>query len=313
MKRIFCLVALGFCATVAYAQPKAEQQAVKSLCGCYEVDFKYAETFAVDTAYKFRPRYHADGLEWVVAEEASDKKIVLQHLLVAYDTMIIKHWREDWEFEKADWWQFSQDATWQHTIGTKQKTKGQWTQTVWEVDDAPRYQGSSNWVTTNGQYYWENTTDAPLPRREYTKRKDYNVMQRTNRIIITDTGWVHEQDNKKIVRKGGLADVAIAEEKGYNIYKKTDDSKCKQAAIWWGKHKQFWNTVRQSWETLLASKNNVHLLSKVDGKLLYQQLDVLENQNLTGTPLKEKVVTLLNKYIDASGNKMASAAVPASH
>lgn len=307
MKPFFLLVVISVITVSLYAQPATEQKAVKSLCGCYEVDFKYAETFAADEEYKFPPRYQVSGLEWVVAEESTDKKVVIQHLLVASDTMIIKHWREDWEYEKADLWQFDHDATWKHTINNKQNIKGQWTQTVWEVDDAPRYQGSSNWVTSNGKYYWENTADAPLPRREYTKRKDYNVLQRTNRIIITDTGWVHEQDNKKLIRKDGTQDVYLAEEKGYNIYRKTDDSKCKQAAAWWQKHRLFWNSVRQSWNETMKDKNIVRLVPVIDGKRLGQQLDSLENETLTEKMRKEKIAVIISSYIDK--NNTTSVAV----
>lgn len=298
MKKIVGFIAGVFFALGLHAQPMQEQQAIKSLCGCYEVDFKYAETFASDTAYKFYPRYHATALEWVVAEEATDKKFVLQHLLIINDATIIKHWREDWEYEKNGWWQFQHDAAWKYVTGSKQNTKGQWTQTVWEVDDAPRYQGSSKWVSSNGKYYWENTTDAPLPRREYTKRNDYNVMQRTNRIIITDTGWVHEQDNKKIVRKEGSTDILLAEEKGYNIYTKTDDSRCRQAAAWWQKHKGFWSAVRQTWTQAMEDKSIIHLISKIDGKLLYEELDILEKQTLTDAQLKQKIKETINKHIN---------------
>jgi hypothetical protein len=138
MKKIFFVLLTGFTALSSFAQPKNEQQAIKSLCGCYEVSFKYAETFAADTAYTFHPRYQTSGMEWIVPEESSANKFVLQHLLLVDDSMVIKHWREDWEFEKADWLVFSHDATWKQVTGNKEKTKGQWTQTVWEVDDAPR-------------------------------------------------------------------------------------------------------------------------------------------------------------------------------
>ena len=47
----------------------------------------------------------------------------------------------------------------------------------------------------------ESEADAPLPRREYTKRNDYNVLKRINRHEIKDFGWVHEQDNLKILRE----------------------------------------------------------------------------------------------------------------
>lgn len=289
------LLSVAFTHTV-FAQTAAEQKAVKRLCGCFEVDFKYAETFAADTAYKYHPRYHVGGLEWVTAEEAGDKKTVIQHLLVADDSMIIKHWREDWVYEQHDWWQFTHDASWKQVTVDKAAVKGQWTQTVWEVDDAPRYQGSSKWISNDGKYYWENTTDAPLPRREYTKRKDYNVMQRTNRIIVTDTGWLHEQDNKKLVRTDGGPDRFLAEEKGYNRYVRVDDSKCKQAAAWWQKHRVFWSVVRQSWEELLKGKQFLHLQAKVDDKLLYEQLDELEDAALPVTELKTRVQALLAKY-----------------
>lgn len=277
------------------AQSKQEQEAIKKLCGCFEVQFMYAETFAPDTAYVLHKPYKASGLEWVVAEEASDRKFVLQHLLLANDTLIIKHWREDWEYNKNDRWAFDHDAVWRHVSAPE---KGEWMQTVWEVDDAPRYQGSSHWVFNNSQYYWENTADAPLPRREYTHRSDYNVLQRGNRIIITDTGWVHEQDNKKIIRADGTADRLLVQEKGYNIYSRTDASKCAKAEAWWSQHRQFWNAVRSSWTEIMKTKSSIHLLQKADGRFLYQHLATLE-QDWSGAAdkLKEKTKETLQKFV----------------
>ncbi len=295
MKAILTAAVFGCFVLCTSAQSPREKEAIKGLCGCFEVEFMYAETFAPDEEYEFPKRYHVGGLEWVVPVESSDKKIVIQHLLQISDTMIIKHWREDWEYEKKDWWVFNHDASWKH-VEAKKPVSGEWTQTVWEVDDGPRYQGSSKWVETNNKYYWENTADAPLPRREYTKRKDYNVMQRTNRIISTDTGWVHEQDNKKYVRADGAADKLISQEKGYNIYRKTDDSKCAVAAAWWAKHKDFWVTVRDKWASMLKNKTEIKLTTEIDGERLYEKLDKLEAQNLSGNRLKEQVGSLLEKY-----------------
>lgn len=306
----YLLTAVALCGTLLHsaAQTTKEKQAIQQLCGCYEVEFMYAETFAPDEDYTFSKRYHAGGLEWVTPIESSDKKIVLQHLLQINDTMIIKHWREDWEYEKKDWWTFNHDASWKHVQAGK-LLKGQWTQSVWEVDDAPRYQGSSKWVESNNKYYWENTTDAPLPRREYTKRSDYNVLKRTNKIIITDTGWVHEQDNDKVIRKDGDADKLLAQEKGYNIYRKTADSKCAAAAAWWKKHQQFWASVRQAWDALMKDKTELKLTSKVDGDLLYEKLDELEAQNLSGAGLNEKINELLGRYASASTKQTSQVAV----
>ena len=77
---------------------------------------------------------------------------------------------------------------------------------------------SSSWVHIDGKSYWENYTDAPLPRRERTIRSDYNVLNRGNRHEIREIGWVHDQNNKKIVRSENK-DLVIAMEKGYNTYK----------------------------------------------------------------------------------------------
>lgn len=289
--------------TAGIAQSVQEKSAIKNLCGCYEVDFKYAETFGGDDkSYVPSKPYHLGGLEYAVAEETGNKKIVIQHLLVIDDSTVIKHWREDWEYEKTAWWLFNHDATW--TLKTGAPAKGQWTQTVWEVDDAPRYQGTSNWITTNNKYFWENTTDAPLPRREYSKRNDYNVLQRTNRIQFTPTGWLHEQDNKKIIRHdGSVKDTLLAEEKGYNNYIKVDDSKCAAAAKFWKEHREFWNAVRQSWEEVLANKKVIHLEEKSNGLRLYQQLDTLEKDHLTGATLKTKLKAVLSGYITQPDSK----------
>ena len=66
------------------------------MCGCFDVQFEYAETFARDTAYHpvLKP-YKARAVEYVTVAEESADNIVLQHLLVVNDAMVIKHWRQD--------------------------------------------------------------------------------------------------------------------------------------------------------------------------------------------------------------------------
>ena len=304
--RSFLFSVLLLSAAHSQAQTTKETEAIKSLCGCYNVDFKYTETFAPETNYSFSKPYHVVGLEYVVPIEVSPKKIVLQHLLVVDDSMIIKHWREDWEYEAKSLWQFDHDATWKRVAA--KNNNGEWTQTVWEVDDAPRYQGGSKWISNNNKYYWENTTDAPLPRREYTKRKDYNVLNRTNRIILTDSGWLHEQDNIKIIRTTGAKDVNLAEEKGYNNYIRTSETKCASAAAWWTKYKEFWTVIRESWGEVMNTKTEIHLVNEVNGEKLYEVLDSLQQQDLTKEQLKPKAKEALAKFItNASGAATAIA------
>ena len=46
---------------------------------------------------------------------------------------------------------------------------------------------------------------------ENSQRSDYNLMERTNRHEITDYGWVHIQDNKKIKIKSDNIELLAAE------------------------------------------------------------------------------------------------------
>jgi hypothetical protein len=87
-----------------------------------------------------------------------------------------------------------------------------------QVDDSPRYESIGTWVHVDGRHEWQSKTDSPLPRREFTKRSDYNVLRRGNRIYLTPQGWMFEQDNKKIVRTP-MATNACAGKRLRRIYK----------------------------------------------------------------------------------------------
>lgn len=250
--------------------------AIKSMCGCYSITFDYAETFAEDTSYTLHDPYHASaGAEWIFAEEESEDQIVIQHLLVVGKNTVIKHWRQDWTYENNQFHDFDGDLAWKFREARPDAVSGQWTQLVTQVDDSPRYVGSATWVHVDGKHYWESTTDAPLPRREYTKRNDYNVMQRTNRHEILGNDWLHGQNNLKIVRKDGRDEVLVAEA-GRNFYTKIPDEKCKAAQEWWVEHRDFWKLVREEWQDIYAQKDDLFLHKKVDDQLMYQKLFAMD-------------------------------------
>ena len=229
MKKIFGALAAVVVSAGLQAQTVKDKQYVDRLCGCFEVEFKYAETFSPDKNYKYHDREEiSGGTELTFPVEVSDKRVVMQHLLVITDSMIIKHWREDWTYENPTVWKYQGDKIWTKEQLKPEQVKGKWTQSVWEVSDAPRYSGASDWVTTDGRTFWQNTTDAPLPRREYSVRSDYNILKRSNRLVLNDNGYVHEQDNQKIIRKNGN-DKLLVEEKGINSYKRIDDKQCAAA------------------------------------------------------------------------------------
>jgi hypothetical protein len=300
MKKLTGLAIIALVMNTASAQTPNKN--INNLCGCFEVEFKYAETFSPDPNYKFHEREVINGgLELVIPIEVSNKKIVLQHLLVITDSMIIKHWREDWIYENPVIWKYQGNKIWKKDIQKPEIIKGKWTQSIWEVSDEPRYQGTSDWINANGQNFWLSTTDAPLPRREYSVRSDYNVLQRTNRITPTASGYIHEQDNKKIIRENGT-DKLLVEEKGINSYVKQDESKCAVAKAWWEKHKFYWEKVRAIWEESIANISTIKLETKVNGKVLHEYLMTQEKEFAGGkipvAELDAKIKTHIDQFLN---------------
>lgn len=258
--------------TLLTAQPQQDKKIIDKLCGCFQVDFRYAETFSPTPDYKYHDREETGGTaELALPIEVSDRKIVIQHLLIVGQNTVVKHWREEWTYENPVIWKYKGDRLWIKETVPAEAVKGKWTQTVWEVADEPRYQGSSQFVDLDGKIIWQNTTDAPLPRREYTVRSDYNILRRTNRLNITDSGYLHEQDNKKIIRNNGT-DQLLVEEKGHNIYKRIDKKECAAAREYWEKNADYWGRVRKIWAEYLNAHDRISLKNKIGDKFLHEYL-----------------------------------------
>ncbi|MBT0606714.1 DUF6607 family protein [Aequorivita echinoideorum] len=281
---LLCCLAISAISLQAQNKKELDKKSIKEMCGCFEVTFNFAETFnySKDSLYKPSHNEISKGLEWAELVTDEDNKIVIQHLLQVgnpAEPMVVKHWRQDWLYENTDLYSYNADNTWKYIKKPANEVKGQWTQKVYQVDDSPRYEGSGSWVHVDGKDYWENTSNAPLPRREYTTRSDYNLTVRGNRVEITDFGWVHDQDNEKVIREAGKEDVVLAQEKGINNYVKVDDSRCAVAAKWWKDNAEKWALVRNKWDQVYARKKDLSLEEKVENKQLYKFLFEEEGYN----------------------------------
>tara|TARA_B000000437_G_scaffold186493_1_gene143523 strand:- start:483 stop:1310 length:828 start_codon:yes stop_codon:yes gene_type:complete len=265
-------------------------ESIKSMCGCFKIDFNFAETFVFseDEDYKKSKTYKSGGLEWghLIVDEKN--KISIQHLLIVGSKQfptIVKHWRQDWLYQNTGLYKYDKNDKWSFVNKNKKDVKGQWTQKVYQVDDSPRYEGTSSWVHIDGKSYWENTTPAPLPRREFSKRSDYNVTLRGNRHEVTNSGWVHDQDNKKIQKDDG-SQFVLAHEKGYSTYTRVPDEDCKAAVEWWEKNSNKWKMVRDKWNSIYGLNQDLALKPTVDDKKLYSYLfspEVVEKGDIEST------------------------------
>mgnify|MGYP001178367469 FL=1 len=275
------------------AQNKKDNEAIKKMCGCFEVDFNFAETFqfSKDSNYLKSKNYNAKAIEYAKLIKDEKGHISIQHLLVM-DNYVIKHWRQDWIYENRNLLKFDANNSWKHILKSKKDVKGQWTQKVFQVDDSPRYEGTSSWVHVDGKSFWENSSYAPLPRREYTKRNDYNILIRGNRHEIVDEGWIHNQDNYKVVKDSeSNFEEIIAGEKGFNTYTKLDESKCIIAINWWNDNNAKWSLVRNKWDSIYSKNEDISLNRTVKDKPLFSYLF---DDKVIG---KEEIGLIIDKFV----------------
>ena len=268
----------------AFAQTKKEKDlvSIKAMCGCFEVNFNFAETFSYpkDSIYQPSENKYDKALEWVQLVDSNEDFVSMQHLLIVGDVLnpyVVKHWRQDWIYENTHSFPYDVDNRWPYQYNDASEVKGQWTQRVFQVDDSPRYEGSATWVHVDGRSFWYTNADAPLPRREITKRQDYNVTLRRNHHEIFNWGWSHDQDNDKLIREADKKDVILAQEKGYNTYRKVENERCIAAQVFWKDNKEMWALVRKQWNTIFSFRQNIQLKDKVEGKRLYQYLFALQS------------------------------------
>lgn len=285
-------------ANAANSKIEQDKASIKSMVGIYKVSFNFAETFAPDTAYKFHKPYSENAVEYVTLIEETPTKIVLQHLLIINDSTIIKHWKQDWVYENKDLYNFYKDNEWIKTTITAEQAKGTWTQKVYQVDDSPRYESYGTWVHVDGKHYWEGVNDSPLPRREFTKRSDYNVMKRHSRMEILNDGWVLDQNNEKIIRNNGV-DKLLCWERGIEKFTKGNYD-ATPAIKYWEREKNYWADVRAVWDEVYAKTPDLKLKAKVDGSRLYESLFELGEKSCTGkTYVAGAAKQDIKKIIDA--------------
>ena len=293
---IFISTCLFFTNLKGQSKINKDRNSILKMCGCFEIEFKFKETFQHidDVNYNPSDEYRSFALELALPIINEKKKISIQHLLLVgnrRNKMIVKHWRQDWLYENQEFYNYASDNQWEYSNYPKINVRGQWAQKVYQVDDSPRYEGTGTWIHIDGKSFWESSADSPLPRREISKRNDYNLMQRNNRHQITDSGWVHIQDNKKIL-KNDHENILLAEEKGINTYKKVSIEKCSLAESWWLENKDKWASVRDIWGKVYAQKKDLVLKEKVDGMKLYEYLLFTKDYDS-----KEKHQNLINKFI----------------
>ena len=265
------------------SKKEKDRRAILAMAGVYRTSFDFIETVGYVPDFKPDRPYQSWGTEWIFPIVSETDDISLQHIMVMYfqqeddvlGPFVVKHWRQDWTYEKRRLMVYAGHSQWHQQKLKKKQVKGKWAQTVFQVDDSPRYESVGHWEHYPNFSTWiSDTTWRPLPRREFSVRDDYHVLEGTNRHTIVPNGWVHEEENYKVVltpdRRISEKRPYLAKEIGVNRYEPIVDFDYSAGKEYWETTKLFWQDVRAQWRVLLDSNNTVTLAKKVDDKKLYE-------------------------------------------
>ena len=272
-------LALGLVGLTAGAQAgddafQKDREAILAMAGNYKVGFNFRETVALAEGYEPKEPYVTGGTEIVRVIQDDGTFISLQHILVVGDDepMAVKHWRQDWVYEPERYLDYAGDNRWENRRVSRKDRRGAWLQVVYQVDDSPRYAAVARWQHDANVSSWQSPpTWRPLPRRDETTRDDYNVMVSVNRHTITPAGWVHEQDNAKLLQDGETA-TYLVRETAVNTYDKFDDFDIATAERYWAATADFWRDVRSAWNQVAARSDSVTIKQEIDDKVLWERM-----------------------------------------
>jgi hypothetical protein len=209
--------------------------------------------------------------------------------------MVMKHWRQDWRYEPASLSEHRGAGLWVRRATGREERKGAWSQSVYHVDDSPRYASLGRWEHNAAFSAWTgNAALRPLPRREHTVRSDYQVLEGRNRHTILPTGWLHEQDNlKKVLGPDGSAADSLpylAREAGVDRYDLIRDFDFSAGDAYWKASGPFWAKVRARWERLLGAAPRLRVSEDCRGEPAFAAFFALADSMASAAPPSPEAV-----------------------
>lgn len=260
-----------------------DRRAILAMAGPYRVSFDFLEVVRFDPTLKPDAPYQSWGTEYVFVSEDRSNFIALQHVLVmrmqlddgtVSEPMVMRHWRQEWQYEPDSLLAYEGANTWARRPLSEEQRRGAWVQSVFQVDDSPRYAARGRWTHSDGLSTWiSDETWRPLPRREFSVRHDYQVLVGTNRHTVTPTGWVQEENNLKLaLDESGKAREKLpylGREYGVARYERIKDYDFSAGASYLERTEPFWTEVRAAWRDLERREARFTLRAPVDQGQLF--------------------------------------------
>lgn len=291
---------------------EADRATILSMAGDFAVVFDMQESTSWHADYTPIDKKVSSGYESVRVIEDTGDTIVLQHLLVVGTKdkpYVVKHWRQDWQYEPEQILTFKGGDTWELTDVPEAMRGGRWSQTVYQVDDSPRYAGWGQWEMTNGVKRWRsNWTTRPLARRDAVRSPIYDRYVGINRHQMTPTGWIHWQDNTKMMpAKDGSGElVPVVQEYVLNTYERYDDYNVAAAEEYWSKTESYWAAIRDKWDEVAAANGGIRIAQNPDvgttiaGELL-KMADAIKNGESSSDEATAKALALIEEGTSQNG------------
>lgn len=283
-----------------------DRDAILAMAGDYRVRFDFTETLPLLAGYELAEEKISGGFEVVRVIEDEGDFISLQHILVVGPEeapVVVKHWRQDWQYEPSSVMVFIGGNAWEMRDVPTETASGSWSQTVYQVDDAPRYGAVGHWTHHAGVSQWVPPAEwRPLPRRDMTTRDDYHTISAINQHTITPDGWAHEQNNTKLIL-GHDTPVALVRELGINTYQHSTDFDPSPALEYWSATADYWALIREEWARI-ARENEQFAISvtgetdEMYGPLLTIAEDVM-NGVLSAEAGFEEAKGVISEYVTA--------------
>jgi hypothetical protein len=263
-----------------------DRRAILAMAGDYQVNFDFLEIQDFQPGAQRDKPYQSWGTERIYVDMDTGTGISLVHILdmrilkedgSLSEPIVTKHWRQTWAYEPRDIVEFKGFNHWERRKLSSTERKGTWSQTVYQVDESPRYASVGHWEHSRSFSTWISAdTWRPLPRREWTVRSDYQVLLGTNRHTITATGWLQEENNLKAVfTADGKPDSSkpyLAREYGVARYSRVRNGDFAAADEYYQKTRAFWDGVLATWHGIFNEHADVSLRASVDQAGLFQKL-----------------------------------------
>jgi hypothetical protein len=263
-----------------------DRRAILAMAGTYRVTFDFLEVAAYAATGKPLGPYQSWGTEKVYVDKDEAGFVSLVHILEMRlldkngkisEPFVTKHWRQDWRYEPDVIVEYKGGDRWERRPVADAERQGAWMQTVYQVDESPRYASIGRWQHSASFSTWLSAdTWRPLPRREWSVRDDYQVLLGANRHTIGPTGWTQEENNLKTVltaqRSIDTSRPYVAREYGMARYERLRDADFAAADRYYERTRSFWDQVRDAWSAAFEQQGTITLRGPVDKLGLFMPL-----------------------------------------